>query len=69
VEGLLCLLEQVCRRLSAWRRFVEVSAVQLAQLLGITQRGVQDAAARRILVRGSRGKYQLVASVRGYCGT
>jgi phage terminase Nu1 subunit (DNA packaging protein) len=46
----------------------EVSASDLAALLGITQRAVQDAAARKIVVKGSeRGKYQLVASINRYC--
>jgi phage terminase Nu1 subunit (DNA packaging protein) len=46
----------------------EVSASELAALLGITQRAVQDAASRKVVVKGSaRGKYQLVASVRNYC--
>jgi phage terminase Nu1 subunit (DNA packaging protein) len=45
----------------------EVSASELATLLGLTQRAVQDAAARKILVRAGRGKYRLVDSVHGYC--
>jgi phage terminase Nu1 subunit (DNA packaging protein) len=46
----------------------EVSAAALAALLGITQRAVQDAASRKVIVKGSaRGSYQLAASVRNYC--
>ena len=45
----------------------ELTAAELARLLGVTKRSVSDAAMRGIVVRGSKdGTYMLGPSVRGY---
>jgi phage terminase Nu1 subunit (DNA packaging protein) len=46
----------------------EITAPKLAALLGISQRAVQDLAARDVLKRGlSRGGYLLGPSIQSYC--
>lgn len=46
----------------------EVTTSDLAALLGISQRAVQDLAARKVIRKGSeRGRFLLVPSISSYC--
>jgi len=54
--------------MAAADRPAEVTASRLAVLLGISQRAVQDLAARDVIKRGvTRGGYLLVPSINSYC--
>lgn len=44
-----------------------ISPVGLASLLGVSERLIRDLATEGTIVRMGRGKYDLEASVRGYC--
>lgn len=44
-----------------------VTADELAGLLGVATRTVRDLAARSVVVKAGRGRYDLAASVAGYC--
>lgn len=46
---------------------IEVSAKDLANVLGVKDRTVRDFADRGLVIRAGRGRYRLVASVRSYC--
>ena len=44
----------------------EVSGKFLAKILGVHERTIRKLVAKRIVIRASRGKYDLIASVRIY---
>jgi phage terminase Nu1 subunit (DNA packaging protein) len=46
---------------------IEVSARDLAKIIGVKERTVRDFADRGLVIRAGRGRYRLVESVRTYC--
>lgn len=46
---------------------IEVSAKDLASIIGVKDRTIRDFADRGLVIRAGRGRYRLVESVRAYC--
>jgi phage terminase Nu1 subunit (DNA packaging protein) len=46
---------------------IEVSAKDLAKVIGVKDRTVREFADRGLVIRAGRGRYRLVESVRAYC--
>jgi len=46
---------------------IEVSAKDLAKVIGVKDRTVREFADRGLVIRTSRGRYRLIESVRTYC--
>lgn len=46
---------------------IDVSAKDLADIIGVKDRTIRDFADRGLVIRGGRGRYRLIESVRTYC--